>query len=1047
MPRWTESQKQAIEKSGMNIMVSAGAGSGKTAVLSERVIYKIENGIHVNELLILTFTKAAALEMKDRIRKKIKNKDELKDELNLLNSAYITTFDSFALSIVKKYHYLLNISDDIQITDESVVSIASRKVLDDVFEKMYQDISFNESFGKLVKKYCVKNDKILRDNILGMALKIDSYIDSYEFIKWVREDFYSEENILKLTDEYVNMIDFFKNAVRVELSNLRYYFDSSYVDKVEESLSGILNSKMDEFSSFRSVSLPNVPRGSSEEAKSIKAALKGALDKLLSYTVYGNLDDIKINILNSKDYVGIILDVISNYLCDFRKYKQDREIYTFNDIAKMAITILRDNPNVRDEVRDTFKEIMIDEYQDTNDIQELFISMISNNNVYMVGDIKQSIYRFRGSNPSIFKRKYENYTNNVDGCKIDLIKNFRSRSEVLDNINKLFCLLMDIGIGDASYKDMHQMVYGNNSYDVSMVDGYDYNFKILEYLNDYRSSGYSDIEVEIFTIACDIKKKISDGFMVYDKDLSILRKATYNDFVIILDRSKYFDLFKKIFEYLKVPLTILRDGKLNSSVDILLIKNIVDFVIRIKDGKSICDDVLFKYDYISIARSFLYEYSDDYIFDVVTSNGYKDTSIYKDLSKLVCFVDSSTSSNFFEAIIDVTSFYNKINKIGGYEEVNVRISTIYTLARSLSDLRMSPREFSEYLNDIVNDNVNIKYATYDDGADSVKILTIHKSKGLEYPVCYYADLAHAFNVSEFKDKFICDRRYGLIVDLDMDCMEVGSVLKEIYRFNFIREEIGEKIRLFYVALTRAREQMILVLPTCDSDNIDVVTDEDGVIDKVYRMRFNKMSSFLYGCKKYLSEYFSYVDLENIELSKDYLYNNVLNEYKAVDFDFDFDVSEVVVDSNAVDKGHFSKGLCDVVSGDTMKYIRYGLEIHEILEYLDFKNVDLSFVSDEFIKGKLSNFFDNELFLNISNASIYKEYEFVYVNSGKECHGVIDLMLEYEDIIYIVDYKLKGIVDVSYKKQVDGYRKYVERVSGKRVKAYLYSILDSLFLEV
>ena len=164
MPKWTNEQEMAIKKSGSNIIVSAGAGSGKTAVLSERVIEKIKNGIHVNELLILTFTKAAASEMKDRIRKKIAKLDEYKDELNLINSSYITTFDSYALSVVKKYHYLLNISNDIKITDESLVTLEKNKIIDSIFEELYKEN--NSDFESLIKDYCVKNDKVLRENIL-----------------------------------------------------------------------------------------------------------------------------------------------------------------------------------------------------------------------------------------------------------------------------------------------------------------------------------------------------------------------------------------------------------------------------------------------------------------------------------------------------------------------------------------------------------------------------------------------------------------------------------------------------------------------------------------------------------------------------------------------------------------------------------------------------------------------------------------------------------------------------------------------------------------
>ena len=198
MPRWTDEQWQAIEKSGSNILVSAGAGSGKTAVLSERVIHKIEHGIHVNELLILTFTKAAASERKDRIRKKIAKNENMKEELNLLNSSYITTFDSFALSVVKKYHYLLNISSDIGITDESIVSIKQKEILNQIFEDSYE--KEYEQFINLVNTYCVKNDKKLREIILKICNKIDSFINKEEYLTFVKEELFSEQNINKIID-------------------------------------------------------------------------------------------------------------------------------------------------------------------------------------------------------------------------------------------------------------------------------------------------------------------------------------------------------------------------------------------------------------------------------------------------------------------------------------------------------------------------------------------------------------------------------------------------------------------------------------------------------------------------------------------------------------------------------------------------------------------------------------------------------------------------------------------------------------------------------
>ncbi len=1037
MPRWTKEQEEAIYTSGKNIIVSAGAGSGKTAVLSERVLHKIEEGTHVNELLILTFTRAAADEMKDRIRKKISGKEELKKELTLLNSSYITTFDSFALSVVKKYHYLLNITDNINITDESIVKIQNKKILDEIFERSYKNIRFQE----LIKKYCIKTDKVLKENILSIALKIDGFIDPFGFIDNVYNNFFNENNVDNLLKTYESIINDLKKTIELEIENMSLYFDSDYIEKVNDAVYNILNADIDELHLYSTVKLPTVPRGSSEEAKASKDSLKKACDKLLSYGNYGTINDIKNDIYSTKDTVLTILDIIKEFLLEIEKYKKENDIYTFNDISKLSIKILKENENIREELKSSFKEIMIDEYQDTNDVQETFIGMISNNNVYMVGDIKQSIYRFRGSNPEIFKEKYSNYSKDIGGYKIDLIKNFRSRSEVLDNINKIFCLIMDYNLGSAEYSVSHQMVYGNTAYDTEKVNGFNYNFRVLEYLNKQKESGFSDIEVEIFTIAKDIKNKLDNNFQVFDKEDGKLRNATYNDFVIILDRSKYFDDFKKIFEYFDIPLTILKDGKLNSTTDILLIKNLVDFIIKIKEDVY---DIDFKYDFISIARSFLYEYSDEYIFDIVTNNKIKETTIYNDLSTLSDKLNSYTSSLLFNDILDVTNFYNKLNKVGDYEEVNVRLKTINSLSSSLSSLGLSIMDFRDYLTDIIENDEDIKYATYTKEGNSVKILTIHKSKGLEYPICYFADLDHEFNTSELKDKFIVDKKYGLIVPSNLEEID-NSLLKEMYKYDFNREEVSEKIRLFYVALTRAREQMIIVLP--DKETRTLEKNNDGVIEEIRRLSFNKLSSFIYGIKNYLYSYFEQIDIEKLGLTKNYLYHKKIVQETLNNIKDNINVEEINIENEVVEEKHFSKETNKIITKEENDLMKFGTKVHEIFELLDFRNIDLSLVDNKFIRNKVEKFLSNDLLKNISNANIYKEYEFIYNKDNNEYHGIIDLMLEYDNHIDIIDYKLKSITDENYIKQLNGYKEYIEKISNKNVSTYLYSILDEKVLQI
>ena len=1032
MPKWTKEQEEAIIKSGSNIIVSAGAGSGKTAVLSERVINKIQNGIHVNELLILTFTRAAADEMKDRIRKKIGKIAEFKDELTLLSSAYITTFDSFALSVVKKYHYLLNISSSIAITDESIVKLEQKKILDNIFEKFYKEK--NEKFINLIKKYCIKNDKSLKSNILSLCNKISDYIDRDEFIDNVINNFYEEENVNKLLTKYKEFINDKKKAIMLELDNMNMYFDYDYCMSLQNSCLGILKANIDELHLYESIKLPSAPRGSEEEAKEAKANLKKLVDDLISYGNYGTLEDIKNDILSSKETVITILEIVKSYLNEVEKYKKENNIYTFSDISRLSIKILKENESVRNELKYSFKEIMIDEYQDTNDVQDIFISMIANNNVYMVGDIKQSIYRFRGSNPNIFKEKYSNYSKNIGGYKIDLIKNFRSRYEVLDNINKVFDLIMDSSLGSAEYRETHEMVYGNTAYDSEKINDFNYDFEVLEYMNNKKETGFDNSEVEIFMIAKDIKDKMKNKLKVFDKETSKLRDATYNDFVIILDRSKYFDSFKKIFEYLDIQLTILKDGKLNASTDIYLIKNIVDLIIHINDN-NLNED--FKYDFVSIARSFLYEYTDENIFDIINSKNYKETTIYKDFSSIKN-INIKTSNEIFNDILDITDFYNKLYKIGDYENTNVRLETISKLSSSLSNLGLSIIDFRDYLNDIIENNEDIKYTTFSSNSDSVKILTIHKSKGLEYPVCYFADLDHEFNTSELKDKFICDKNYGLIVPSNMEDITT-SVIKELYKKDFIKEEISEKIRLFYVALTRAREKMVIVLPEKETKKLE--KNENGVIEEIRRLSFSKLSDFMYGVKDYLDKYFKTIDITKLGLTKDYQYNKTINIKDNTNIKDDIKVEEINIKNDITEEKHFSKEKNMLSTKEEIKMMKYGTRIHEYLELIDYKNPNLSLIKDTFIKDKIEKFLNNDLLKNIKDSNIYHEYEFYYEKDNINYHGIIDLMLEYDEHIDIIDFKLKSITDDNYKSQLYGYKNYIENITNKKVNTYLYSILN------
>lgn len=1030
---WTKEQLEAIERSGSNIIVSAGAGSGKTAVLSERVIYKLTHGIHVDELLILTFTRAAAEEMKDRIRDNIKSNQNLKEELDRLESSYITTFDSFALSIVKKYHYLAGVKKDISISDEALITLANDRLIDRIFDRAYE--RKDEKFLNLLRHFTLKNDTPMRNAILRLIKKIDTYVDRDGYFDYLEHRFFDSENIARLIEDFEEYVAECRSNLELELYKAYDYFDEDYRTKIDAVLLPIINTRsLEELVSFSSVRLPNLPRGSEDETKSAKENIKKSLDELFFLISFGDKTTIEKSISSCKDDVLAVTSLLREYYEELRLYKSENDIFTFSDIASLAIEILSKNENARQELKKKFREIMIDEYQDTNDVQETLIGLISEDNVYMVGDIKQSIYRFRGSNPTIFKSKYDRYKEGQGGYKIDLIKNFRSRDEVLQNVNAIFAYLMDDDLGGAAYTESHEMVYGNTAYDEKRMPKFDYNCTIFEYEPD-ETKQFSNIEIEIFTIARDIKNKMESGCQVFDKKTGQLRSFRYSDAVIILDRSAYFDTFKSVFEYLGIPLTILKDDKLNASTETYLIKNIIELMIAIREKRY---DTAFKYAFLSVGRSFLYEYTDSMLFEILKSGDFFTSSLYRDFSQIEDF-NSLTLNAFLDLILNRTDFYNKLYKIGDYENINLRITKIKEMASSLSLLGYTIYDFKDYLSDIQENGLEIKYTSYTGDADSVKILTIHKSKGLEYAFCYFADLDHKFNTMELKEKFISDPKYGIIMPSTTDQNEdEDSILKILYKSRFIKEEIGEKIRLFYVALTRAREKFMIVIPKKDTTKLEL--NRIGTIENIRRLKFQGLKDFIYGIKDHIPGYFKSVNKEELELSKSYLYAKPLNTLVGKS-ESTISVHELEIPIEKIEKRRFSKDLPELLTGESIRNMDFGTHVHEILEYLDFQNYDASKIENPFIRSKVEALLSSSLFENISSAKIYHEYEFVYTEDEITYHGSIDLMIEYDSHIDIIDYKLKNTTDENYKKQLSGYKHYVEVLSNKTVKTYLYSIID------
>lgn len=1027
MPTWTKEQSDAIYESGTNILVSAGAGSGKTAVLTTRVIEKLKSGVHINELLILTFTKAAAGEMKERIRKKIKENPNLKQELSLLDNAYITTFDAFSLSIVKKYHYLLNITSNPKITDESVLEILKKDILRNILDSYYE--FDNANFTNFIKEYCVKNDEEIYNSLLTIAKKIENNFTSEDYLDKYMDKYFSEEKINQYLQEFELLLQRKVQEIKANLEELSRIAPKDYIGKCYEQLNGLLKSTdIDTFLSYRSCKMPPLPRGAEEEIKLAKEKVNDKIKELLLLLEYGNRDTLTQDYQKMSSTISLFCEIFKKYFKELEIQKQKNEYYDFNDIARLAINLVKNNEDVQNDLKNQFHEIMIDEYQDTNNIQETFISYISHNNVYMVGDIKQSIYRFRNANPYLFKNKYDNYREIKGGKKIDLLKNFRSRKEVLDNINHIFNLIMDDDLGGANYLEEHQMFFGNNAYLENGTTKENYQSDILTYTKE-KKSNYKEEEIEAFLIAKDIEDKINSGYLLYDKDEGMVHKATYKDFVILMDRSTNFNLYKQIFNEKNIPLNIQKDEKLNDSTIFITITNLIN-VINSYYLKRF--DKTFEYSFTSIARSFLYELKDQSIYQIITARNWYQNEIFKNLKEIVETLTTKSLPEIMEQIYTTTCIYEKIIKIGNIKENMVILNHLKDLATEYGDSANDFLNFYDFLNCIQKDDMAVRFSTNENSENSVTIMTIHKSKGLEFPICYFSGLSKKFNISDVKERFLFDSTYGFLVPLKEEGI-YSCFIKELIKQNYIKEEISEKIRLFYVAVTRAKEKMIFVLPN----------KEKEINSKI---ECRSLADFLYIIWDNLKKYRTHLNIEELGLNKNYLFNT--NNTKAtVSKTTPLVVEELHFKFQKEEQLKFFKDNFKLNTKEEYQNIKLGLKIHEYLECIDFLNPNYQVIENAFLRKKVQNFIESDLIQKNKNNKIQKEYEFIYEKEQKEYHGIIDLLIETKEKIIILDYKLNNLIDDAYKKQLNGYKDFISQKTKKKIEIYLYSILQEKIIDI
>ncbi len=1016
---WTKEQEEAIYNRGKNMIVSAGAGSGKTAVLSERILQYCLQGNDIRKVLVLTFTNAAAREMRERIRKKLME-NQLYEQAELIDASYITTFDAYSLALVKKYFYKLGISKEISIMDASLISIKRRDIIEGLFHEYYENGDIR--FYSYLKKYSKQDDKEVIDIVERLCTKFELIINFDAFKREYERIYFSEEKLTHIIDEY----DIYtKECVQEFVLGLKELLDACSKDyqsaKLYDSILSIVQG-LEELSTYEEYyrylsgfSLPRV----SPKADSLVKQQKEICSKLLKnlkegvFSKYTSKNDMLTELYAVKDDVLFLLEVCSEVTDRLLDYKKRVMMFDYTDIAKYAIELVTKHEDIQRELKYFYNEILVDEYQDTSDIQETFLRAIENNNLYMVGDIKQSIYRFRNANPYIFKEKYDAYSRHEGGEKIDLSYNFRSRSEVLSHINRLFNQLMTESCGDASYALEHQMRYGQKLYD-SISQNINYDIDILRYKED-ELDGFSQEELEAFIAA----KKIKEIMTSTPKILkgNHFEDICYNDFAILIDKAKSFVTFKRVFEYLNIPMSIEADLDLKDSILPKLFSNIILLIYKTGINEF---DIPYRHALASVARSFIYEYTDEEIYRLLVLK--EDFPILAELKELSDLKELSYPELFYRICFKL-NIYEKLSYIGDVDSSVVVLEYIYKMLSMFQSTAMPIEEVSEYLATLFESDIKLSYKLSSGSQDSVRIMTIHKSKGLEFPFCIFPLLSSSFNKQDIRATIGFHPNYGIYIPY-ADEGKSNTIIKTLITKQMTQDDISERVRLLYVALTRAREKMIMIMKDKDYPNSNPKNFSS----------FQQMISYYNVFEEYIKD----INLKEYDITLDYKRKRI----GAMDISGEeIPVYSEITLPQKIEQAHISKELKELPNKKVKESIQLGLEFHSALEAIDFNkpNIDELPVS-QFVKDNLRTILTHPIFQNISLAKTYHEHEFYYTKNQEEYHGIIDLLAVYDDYIDIIDYKLYNLDSEEYIRQLKVYKEYVALKYNKNINVYLLSLI-------
>lgn len=855
-PVWTSEQKKVIELHDRNILVSAAAGSGKTAVLVERIAEMISNpekNIDIDKLVIVTFTNAAAAEMRQRLLDKIEERIEsepdnlhLVKQQTLINNAQITTIDSFCLNIIKNYFSEIDLDPGFKVGDEAELKLIMSDVLDDVIESYYEEA--DERFLNFVDCFTPeKTDAKLDEYILSLYKIAQSNPWPREWLNNCKKD-YDCENVEEF--EQLEFVKFNTSEMKKNLYSVKQMADMMkalvnepdgpymYKEAVDDDMA-LIESLLLKDDIFKCADLINnhkfarlspkkdeaVSEEKKEAVKSIREQVKAVIGKITEKIGQNDVEKSFELMKKCKPFIDIYVDITLEFDRRFTIQKRKKNIISFNDMEHMALDVLLKKEGdkiiyspVADELSNRYEEILIDEYQDSNLVQELILNSVSKErfgypNVFMVGDVKQSIYRFRLARPELFIEKYSKYsTEDSKYQKVELHNNFRSRDTVLASVNAVFEKIMKAEYGKIEYDDNARLYPGAIFPECEEAAG---KTQVLLYENNDKTM--DDMEVEASCIAGEIQKLVRDRkHLCYDKNIDGYRPVRYSDIAILVRSGSKNTTLIKVLSERGIPVVSETNTGYFDVYEISLFMSLLNVIDNPRQDiplAAVMKSYFGKFSYNEIA-SIKAESDKKYFFEALMQYGDDKTK------KFMQFIDEYRNKAQYMPIHQLiwelvynTGYYDYLSSMPMGVERQANVDMLIEKARAYEKTSYHGLfNFVRYMERLKKFEVDYGEASLaGEHDDVVRIMTIHKSKGLEFPFVFLINCSKKFNNMDSNKKIVIDSDFGI----GLDFYNKETRVKES---TMIRKTIAEKMRLdnlheeqriLYVAMTRAREKLYI----------------------------------------------------------------------------------------------------------------------------------------------------------------------------------------------------------------------------------------------